>query len=293
MRNPVTVEALKMDLMRQTWESVYVSDVNEAYNSFLGIFKECYDKNCPLRTHSAKSKNENKPWITNKLKNAIKKKNTLYREFLRSRTEKAERRYRLYKNKLTNIIRLSKEKYYSKLVEGSRNNIRETWKLINTLIRKNSGKTISPQSILKEDNHIYKKEDIANEFNNFFVNVGPDLARDIVQPINTDEVSNLIEINVKSMFLTAVHESEVMKIVRAFKSKWSTDNNGLDMALIRDTIECVVKPLTYICNLSLTTGIFPNEMKTAKVIPLFKSGGKDLLSNYRPVSLLPQFSKNS
>lgn len=100
------------------------------------------------------------------------------------------------------------------------------------------------------------------------------MARDIVQPINTDEVSNLIETNANSMFLTAVHETEVMGIVRAFKSKWSIDNNGLDMALIKDTIEGVVKPLTYIFNLSFTTGIFPNGMKTAKVIPLYKSGEK-------------------
>ena len=124
----------------------------------------------------------------------------------------------------------------------------------------------------------------------FFINVGPRLASDIAQPINTDEVSNLTEINVNSMFLTATYETEVMGIVRAFKRKRSTDNNGFDMALIKDTIEGVVKPLTYIFNLSLRTGIFPNEMKTARVIPLYKSGGKDLVTNYRPVSLLPQFS---
>ncbi len=178
-------------------------------------------------------------------------------------------------------------------MEESRNNIRETWKVINSLIRKNTGKAEFPQSILKLDIHIHNKEDIANEFNSFFVNVGPSLASDMEQPINTDEVSNLTEINVNSMFLTAIHENEVMRVVRAFKSKRSTDNNGLDIALIKDTIEGVVKPLTYIFNLSLTTGIFPNEMKTAKVIPLYKSGEKDLVSNYRPVSLLPQFSQIS
>lgn len=111
-------------------------------------------------------KKNNKPWISKTLQNAIKKKNTLYREFLRSRTEKAERRYKLHKNKLTKIMRISKENYYSKLVEESRN-IRETWKLINSLIRKNSGKGVFPQSILKGNNYIYNKEDIANEFNSF------------------------------------------------------------------------------------------------------------------------------
>ena len=53
----------------------------------------------------------------------------------------------------------------------------------------------------------------------------------------------------------------------------------------------VLKPFTYICNQSFLEGTFPEQMKTAKVIPLFKSGDKCLFTNYLPVSLLPQFSK--
>ena len=53
----------------------------------------------------------------------------------------------------------------------------------------------------------------------------------------------------------------------------------------------VVKPLKHICNVSFNTGIFPNQMKITKVIPIFKSGEKGVFTNYRPISLLPQFSK--
>ena len=49
--------------------------------------------------------------------------------------------------------------------------------------------------------------------------------------------------------------------------------------------------LSYICNTSLGQGIFPDVMKIARIIPLFKSGDKQNVSNYRPISLLPQFSK--
>ena len=49
--------------------------------------------------------------------------------------------------------------------------------------------------------------------------------------------------------------------------------------------------MTYICNLSLQSGIFPNELKVAKVIPIFKAGDVHDVSNYRPVSILPQLSK--
>ena len=47
----------------------------------------------------------------------------------------------------------------------------------------------------------------------------------------------------------------------------------------------------YICNLSLGSGIFPDDMTIARVIPLYKAKKKDLFTNYRSVSLLPQFSK--
>ena len=63
------------------------------------------------------------------------------------------------------------------------------------------------------------------------------------------------------------------------------------MFSIKNITECVVKPLTHICNQSLKMGIFPQKMKIAKVIPIYKTGNRRELSNYRPVSLLLQFSK--
>lgn len=63
------------------------------------------------------------------------------------------------------------------------------------------------------------------------------------------------------------------------------------MTTVKNIIDCIAKPLSHICSLSLQTGIFPNKMKTAKVIPVYKSRDRHTLSNYRPVSLLPQFSK--
>lgn len=63
------------------------------------------------------------------------------------------------------------------------------------------------------------------------------------------------------------------------------------MSIVKNVIEGISKPLTYICNLSFQTCTFPNTMKIAKVIPLHNSGNKHLFTSYRPVSLLPQFSK--
>ena len=65
------------------------------------------------------------------------------------------------------------------------------------------------------------------------------------------------------------------------------------MCLIKKLIPYIVVPLKHIFNLSLLNGVVPDSMKIARVIPLFKSGDTKEFSNYRPISLLPQFSKNT
>ena len=57
-------------------------------------------------------------------------------------------------------------------------------------------------------------------------------------------------------------------------------------------ISNLVSPLlTTILNKSLTTGCFPNSLKIARVVPIFKAGDRSFLNNYRPISILPVFSK--
>ena len=63
------------------------------------------------------------------------------------------------------------------------------------------------------------------------------------------------------------------------------------MSIIKEIIPFVVNPFTYICNLSFYNGAFPNAMKIAKVLSAYKNGAKKESNNYRPISLLPQFSK--
>ena len=63
------------------------------------------------------------------------------------------------------------------------------------------------------------------------------------------------------------------------------------MSIIKEIIPFVVSPFNYICNLSFYSGDFLYAMKIAKVLPVHKNGAKNEFNNYRPISLLPQFSK--
>ena len=85
--------------------------------------------------------------------------------------------------------------------------------------------------------------------------------------------------------------TQSVRIIKSCKPKHSKDCDDINMYVLSKVTDQIVKPLVHIFNLSFSSGIFPSEMKTAKVIPLFKSGNRSDFSNYRPISLLSQFSK--
>ena len=74
-------------------------------------------------------------------------------------------------------------------------------------------------------------------------------------------------------------------------SKTSLDSDGISTKLLKKIIYEIGTPLTHIFNLSITTGIFPSRLKTARVVPIFKSGKHESTDNYRPISLLSSISK--
>jgi hypothetical protein len=94
-----------------------------------------------------------------------------------------------------------------------------------------------------------------------------------------------------SMFLAPVTEEEVLNVTSKLKGKLSAGYNDIPEKIVKQSIQFLKKPLTFIFNLSLSSGTFPHLMKIAKVRPIHKKGQKQEISNYRPISVLPAFSK--
>ena len=84
------------------------------------------------------------------------------------------------------------------------------------------------------------------------------------------------------MYMKPIVEMDITKIIEKFAQNKSAGN-----FIIKRVSKEIVKPLTRIFNLSISTGIVPEKLKIAKVIPIYKKQDAEVFSNYRPVSLLP------
>ena len=96
-----------------------------------------------------------------------------------------------------------------------------------------------------------------------------------------------------TVFLEHVDKDEVSRIIKALKNS-SLGWDSISSTVVKNTCHHFVEPLTHLFNkASLLQRVFPTVLKKAKVIPIFKGGDPSQLSNYRPVSVLPSFFKNS
>ena len=199
-------------------------DVDGAYNIFLEIFKAKYDKHCPINEYNKKRAHDNCPWLTKGLQNACKKKNALYRNYIRQRTKEAEVKYKKYKNKLISIIRISRKEYYKNKLDRNKDNIKGIWNILNSIIRDGVKQNSLPKYFKEDDIENYNMEEVADRFNNFFVNVGPDLESKIMdRGVEGKHMGDLVNRNPCSMFLERVEEKEILDIVKNCKNKQSTD----------------------------------------------------------------------
>ena len=159
------------------------------------------------------------------------------------------------------------------------------------LLNRKNKKKYFPSHFISEGHIIANEKDIANGFNNFFVNIGPNLATSIDNnDLNPYHTYLLHPTQCKFKF-NLIDENHVKKIISDMKPKTSSGFDKISLKLLKTCSSSLAKPITLIINQSLATGIFPDLLKIAKVIPIFKKDNEQLFDNYRPISLLPVISK--
>ena len=208
--NVKNVQMFKDRLKNENRDEVCISDdVNVSYRSFVNRFVSLYDECIPkkLITKCKNSKTPKLPWITNALLKCINRKNRLYKTSLNKPTDTNISKYKTYRNKLNISLRLAKQNH--SLQEKEKHNMKNTWNILNSVLR-SSKKTLGG---FVDGNKIFSdSKEIANEFNNFFANIGPSLAASIKHK-GKDFDSYLKEQNSYTCFLNLSMKKKLIKLL--------------------------------------------------------------------------------
>ena len=177
-------------------------------------------------------------------------------------------RYKRIRNDLISDLKNTEIQYHSNQLELHKNDSAKTWKIMKNIIGKeniNNSKTfsISIDGDITSDN-----AKIVNEFNRFFVEIGPTLAKDITCDINPLTYVNTIP---NSMVIAEITVNEVFNVIHSLKNS-SPGWDHIPAMVLKQCAHSYIDVLTYVINRSFSDGIFPNELKLARVVPIFKSG---------------------
>ena len=264
-----------------------IDNPNNAYETFIDLYKQAYEKSFPLKIIKPNKKYIKKePWITTGLLTSMRHKNKLFKKKFEHPTYMHISKYKQYNN----LKRIMKIKYYSNFLEYNKHNMKKTWEFLQKAIGKQHNKSNFPQTFKIENDQITDQVKIAESFNKYFSSIGIKTSENVPKA-NKHYSEYLTNPITNSMFLEPVEPSHIFEIVNKLKPKTSCGHDQISSKMIKDTIKNIAIPLSHIINRSLSTGIVPNQLKIAKVIPVYKTSNKDDIKNYRPISLLPAFSK--
>ena len=288
--NSESINSFRESLGQSSWDRVYSSTNSEnAYFIFFEQFLSLYNNAFPLITKTKRRRPHHKPWISPAIKKSISKRNALYKKYHTLPTLSNELRYRNYKKSLSVIIKAAKKVYYNAILHEHKSNIKETWRIMKEIIGAPNKPSVSSSFITDDGTELTDSMDIANGLNNYFVSIGQELASNI--PSNDGNHLNYLRGDyTESIFFAPVVENEIMQCISKLK-KGSAGHDQIKPSIIKSCGEFIASPLTYIFNLSINEGHVPSLLKYAYITPVFKSGEANKFNNYRPISVLPCFSK--
>ena len=227
--------------------------------------------------------------MTAALLQSINTKNKLYHKYKKTHNITIEAQYKAYKNRLEHLKRIAKKQYYTSQLNKYKDDPKQTWNIINSLINRKSTKSSLPEEFFINNESVSDPKTIANSFNKYFATVGSCLNNQL--PSSNNNYMDFMKPSVtSSIFLAPTTGNEIQKIIKKLKLN-SLTSLDIKVRIFKEVGEEISEFLSLTINGIFNTCIFPDSLKLAHVTPIFKSGEKKIFSNYRPISVLPVLSK--
>lgn len=283
---PEKIISLKQALYSFDWSLIYgINNIDSAFLYFINIISSYHNLYLPVVKVKNK-KTKLKQWFTSELEDKRKTLMFYYDKWKSSSSDEGKVRFKNFRKLYRVALKKAKIKANDDLISNSRNKCKMAWRVI------------KKESNIGDLRPTPELPITPNVLNNYFANVHVSMKKSSVTNDTNTTYQHLLE-NVprpqnvidKDFKWGLINESNILSVVRRMSNSCSQDIYGFSNKLVKEIIVEILAPLLYLINLMLLTGQFPDCLKLTKIVPLFKKGAFDLPQNYRPIAIVPIFSK--
>ena len=271
------------DLNNIDWDIHDSSSVSVAWNSFVNKFTTMCNKHAPVK--SIRFRQKSCPWLEHRddIFNVMHERDYHHNKAIHCTDEQNHHwnEYKVLRNKVNIMMKEAKKDYYTNKINDSAGNMSDMWKTLKELLPNKKGDLSNLPTVSNSD------MELANDFNEHFTNIGT-----ASTPSSTSSrVYDHDRHGGNKFTFTKISIDQVVDELKAISQNKGSGLDGLSTKLIKYGTEAIAPILCKIFNMCLKQGSVPDELKVARVTPIYKSGSKDEFSNYRPISVLPICSK--
>ena len=280
----------KEKLAIEDWSEIYQQeDPNLIYDMILEKYGKHYHENKTTKTFTKRTNRIGRePWMTAEILTDIRRRDRLAR--LKDRRDE----YKKLRNEIVKKIRKAEKEYLNAQVENSMGDIKKHWDIIKKVTNKTNNKEDTSTSFYYKGSLVEDPQTNASNMNEYLANIGKETNESVGTPSKTAStyMNKHSNRNQHELLFQDISPADIIEVCKKFTPKTSCDVSGMQQNIILSDIGLLAPVLAHLVNFSQKTGIFPDGGKIARVIPVYKNkGSKNIFGNYRPISLLPVFSK--
>ena len=291
-------ETFQLNLLNVDWSSVACSDnVTQAWENFKAILMSAIDNIDPVKGVRIKQRTE--PWINNDILQSIKDRDKAFQLYKKDKSGENYSYFKELRNKTQTLIYNAKRGYFKEKVENENHDSKSLWLSLKELGMPSKKDKASASAIgLEIDGEVcFDRHIVAEKFNHFFTTVASKLVEKLPKRIDkfrkqfVEKFYRLKGVKPNDYSFSVVSENKILTYLNNLSAKKATGLDGIPARFVRDSASIIVCPLSHVINLSLIQGIVPDDLESARVVPLFKKNDKTEVGNYRPVTILSIISK--
>ena len=271
-------------------------DTNLAYSDFINKLTGVINSIAPMKQR--KMKNNSQEWYDGEVAEKIAIRDKLFKKFKKSKLNVDKDLFKEARNNVESLIKNKKKTFFENKLKENIGKPKELWKTLNDLGLAKKGSSSGKQNIcLKEnDNFVFDPVETSNIFKTFFSDIAKNLLSKLPIAPNRFNKNSVLEYYknlqvTKNFQFSQITDATIFEILKNLDVSKSAGNDNITAIFLKDGAEYLASPIAQLCNLSISTSTFPDNCKSAKVLPLYKKGSKTDPKNYRPISLLPLISK--